>query len=528
MSKKITGALLLLVLGAGILVGIKLLLPGFIDEQQVNTSDAVKIKGKVRLALDSWIGYFPLRSNEMKTLMRREGWNLVWTDDKADYRTRMERLQKGEIDVAVATVDSYLLNGAEFHFPASIVAVLDESKGGDAIVARKKQADSLDSLKGKDGLKIAFTPNSPSHYLLKAAADHFNVPELLPSRKGNRIETEGSEGALKKLLAGKADIAVLWEPDVSRALAEKDIVKLLGTEDTAQLIVDILLVNRNFIQDQPQAVEALLRSYFRVLKKYRDNPELLEKDVEEETGLPTKTAQAMLRGVQWASLLDNCEQWFGITQGITQGGAHSGGQAREMISDTLESAAATLVNVGDFSSSPIPDQNPYRLVKSSFLQDLYTKGISGFTKSGTAAQGTDSLIAPFPPLDAAAWERMREVGTLKIEPIIFQHGSADLDLFAEEVLKKVIARLKHYPHFRVVVKGHTGLRGDPAQNKALSQQRADSVAALLQKKFHIDPNRIRAVGYGADRPLPRLPGESNRAYEHRLLRVEIVLVREEF
>jgi outer membrane protein OmpA-like peptidoglycan-associated protein len=199
-----------------------------------------------------------------------------------------------------------------------------------------------------------------------------------------------------------------------------------------------------------------------------------------------------------------------------------------MISDTLESAAATLVNVGDFTSSPIPDQNPYRLVKSSFLQDLYTKGISGFTKSGTAAQGTDSLIAPFPPLDAAAWERMREVGTLKIEPIIFQHGSADLDLFAEEVLKKVIARLKHYPHFRVVVKGHTGLRGDPAQNKALSQQRADSVAALLQKKFHIDPNRIRAVGYGADRPLPRLPGESNRAYEHRLLRVEIVLVREEF
>ena len=524
MSKKIKGALLLLVLGAGVLVGIKLLLPGFIDEQQVNTSDAVKIKGKVRLALDSWIGYFPLRSNEMKTLMRREGWNLVWTDDKANYRARMEQLQKGEIDIAVATVDSYLLNGAEFHFPASIVAVLDESKGGDAIVARKKQADSLDSLKGRDGLKIAFTPNSPSHFLLKAAADHFNVPELLPTQKNKRIETEGSEGALKKLLAGKADIAVLWEPDVSRALAEKDIVKLLGTEDTAQLIVDILLVSRDFMQDQPEAVEVLLRSYFRVLKKYRDNPDLLEKDVKEETGLPAQAAQAMLQGVQWASLLDNCEQWFGITQGTPQ----PGGQAQEKISDTIESAAATLVNVGDFTSSPVPDQNPYRLVKSSFLQELYTKGISGFTKSGTAAQGTDSLTASFPPLDTGAWERMREVGTLKIEPIIFQHGSADLDLFAEEVLKKVIARLKHYPHFRVVVKGHTGLRGDPAQNKALSQQRADSVAALLQKKFHLDPNRIRAVGYGADRPLQQLPGESKRAYEHRLLRVEIVLVREEF
>ncbi|CAK8723288.1 NMT1-like family protein [Candidatus Electrothrix aarhusensis] len=522
MKKKGTGALLLLVLGAAILIGIKLLLPGFIDEQQVNTSDAVKIKGKVRLALDNWIGYFPLRSNEMKTLMRRGGWNLVWTDDKADYRTRMEQLHKGEIDIAVATVDSYLLNGAEFNFPGSIIAVLDESKGGDAIVAHKKKAENLDSLKGKNNLRIAFTPNSPSHYLLKAAADHFNVPELVSTQQSKRIETEGSEGALKKFLAGKADIAVLWEPDVSRALAEKDIVKLLGTEDTAQLIVDILLVSRDFMQDQPEAVEVLLRSYFRVLKKYRDNPDLLEKDVVEETGLPTKTAQAMLHGVSWVSLLDNCENWFGIT--------HPGGQARELISDTIESAAATLVNVGDFTSSPIPDQNPYRLLKSSFLQGLYTEGINGFTKPGAKAvgQGTDSLTTPFLAMDTAVWERMREVGTLKIEPIIFQHGSSELDLFAEEVVGKIVTRLEHYPHFRIVVKGHTGLRGDAVQNKALSQQRANSVAAFLQKKFHIDPNRIRAIGYGADRPLQQLPGESKRTYEHRLLRVEIVLVREEF
>lgn len=407
MNKKITGAFLLLVLGAGILIGIKLLLPGFVAEKQVNTSDAIKIKGKVRLALDNWIGYFPLRSNEMRTLMRREGWNLVWNDDKANYQARMEQLHKGKIDLAVATVDSYLLNGSAVNFPASIIAVLDESKGGDAIIARKKKAESLDSLKGKNDLKIAFTPDSPSHYLLKAAADHFNVPELLPRQKGNRIETEGSEGALKELLAGKADIAVLWEPDVSRALAEKDIIKLLGTEDTERLIVDILLVNRDFMQDEPEAVNALLSSYFRVLKKYRDNPELLEKDVREETGLSRKTTQTMLNGVHWASLLENCEKWFGISQGTAQ----SGGQSREMISDTLESTAATLVNAGDFTSSPIPDQNPYRLLKSSFLQDLSTKGISGFTRSGAMAQGKTRSL----PL-SRCWMQQLGSGCARSEP----------------------------------------------------------------------------------------------------------------
>ncbi|MCI5209371.1 MAG: nitrate ABC transporter substrate-binding protein, partial [Candidatus Electrothrix sp. ATG2] len=486
---------------------------------------AVRIKGKVRLALDNWIGYFPLRSNEMKSQMRRSGWNLLWTDDKADYGARMEQLHKGEIDVAVATVDSFLLNAAGFGFPGSVVAVIDESKGGDAIVARKKKAENLDSLKASKSLKIAFTPNSPSHHLLKTAADHFNVPELLPADKHNRIETEGSEGALKELLSGKADIAVLWEPDVSRALAEKGIVKLLGTEDTERLIVDILLVNRDFIQEAPEAVEVLLRSYFKVLKKYRDNPDLLEEDVVEETGLAKKSAQAMLQGVRWITLTENCEQWFGLSR--------SGGQAREMLSDTIESAATTLVHAGDFTSSPVPDQNPYRLIKSSYLQELYEKGMSGFTKQGGnggggGAPGVDSLTARFSPLDAAAWKRLREVGTLKIEPIIFQHGSTELDLFAGEVINEAVARLKHYPNFRVVIRGHTGLRGDPEQNRLLSQQRADAVAAFLQEKFHLDSNRLRAVGYGAERPLPRLAGESKRTYEQRLLRVEIVLVREEF
>ncbi|MCI5141881.1 MAG: nitrate ABC transporter substrate-binding protein, partial [Candidatus Electrothrix sp. ATG1] len=189
MDKKITGALLLLVLGGVALIGIKqMLIPALEEKKQSSTSDAVRIKGKVRLALDNWIGYFPLRSNEMKSQMRRSGWNLVWTDDKADYGARMEQLHKGEIDVAVATVDSFLLNAANFGFPGSVVAVIDESKGGDAIVARKKKAENLDSLKASKSLRIAFTPNSPSHHLLKTAADHFNVPELLPAEKNNRIE----------------------------------------------------------------------------------------------------------------------------------------------------------------------------------------------------------------------------------------------------------------------------------------------------------------------------------------------------
>jgi len=76
------------------------------------------------------------------------------------------------------------------------------------------------------------------------------------------------------------------------------------------------------------------------------------------------------------------------------------------------------------------------------------------------------------------------------------------------------------------VKGHSGISGDPRANLQLSQERADAVARYLTVTYGIDPNRMRIIGYGSTRPLPRLPGESDRAYGYRLPRVEVTLAAE--
>ena len=90
----------------------------------------------------------------------------------------------------------------------------------------------------------------------------------------------------------------------------------------------------------------------------------------------------------------------------------------------------------------------------------------------------------------------------------------------------MISDLEHYPNFRVEVRGHSGTKGDPHANLALSQQRAQAVVRYIEIAHTLDENRIRAVGFGGSRPLQRKPGESNRAYNYRLPRVEIALVRE--
>jgi len=505
------------------------------SQSQQNTSDAKDLKGRMKLALDDWVGYYPLDSNRMRKFMRNEGYILDVVNDGADYPARMKKLAAGELDFAVVTVDSYILNAVPVDFPGTIIAILDESKGGDAIVGDANQGvSSLESFKDPKifsrspdhPLKIAYTASSPSEHLLKSVISHFDVPVLKALPKEQRIETQSSEEALKLFRDKKVPVAILWEPNVSKALEIPGAVKILGTESTSRLIVDILVVNRDFARKNPEQVDLLLKIYFRTLKFYADNPEDLKKDMSTELKLSKDSVQKMLDGVAWVNLSENCQEWFGFSG--------PGQIAQQGLVDTIESTVSILVESGDFKDDPLPDKDPYRIINSSFIQHIYETGIkNGFAGMDGSAVGAAmnamGLDRPFKPLTDQQWDKLRPVGSIKVEPIMFQTGSADLDVTEKEKLDVMINnRLKHYPMFRVLVGGHTSYSGDPEANMALSQQRADAVARYLFITYSIDQNRIKAVGYGGTKPLSKLADESERGYQYRLPRVEISLLAESF
>lgn len=506
-------AMAILVLGIGGILVFKYGWPLVQERLQLETSDARDTKAKIVIGVDNWIGYFILCSADLRKRLRAGGYLVQCKDDKADYAARMQRLKDGELQFAVATIDAYVLNGAPKAFPGTIVAVIDESKGGDAIVAWKDRIATLDDLKKKAAMKIAFTPNSPSEHLLKSMAVHFDIAALRQKQGPWRLEANGSPDALDKLLAKKADVAVLWEPDVTRALAHPGIAKLLGSEDTNKLIVDVLLVSRRFSQEKPEAVASLLTEYFQVAKSYRENAQRLEQDVIEATRIPQDRVKAMLNGVAWVGLSDNFQSWLGGS-----GGADG-------LVDAIQSTVKILVASGDFRDNPIPDQDPYRIINRQFLSAIYVKTVTGAAAGSPAAQ---SLERQFTPLDEQAWGALKDVGTLKTLPVVFQSGTAELSLEGKQELDKAMENLRHYPNFRVIVKGHTGLRGDSEENRKLSQERAESVARYLQVTYSVDPNRLRIIGYGSGKPLPQLTGESERTHAYRLPRVELSLVAEVF
>ncbi len=505
-------AFILVAVGVLGMAGWRIAEPYLKASTQAEITDASALKATISVAVDGWVGYFPLCSPEIKKRLRRDGYGLQCVDDSADYKSRFRKLDKNEYDFVVATVDSYVLNGSVVDYPGAIIAVLDESKGGDAIVGRKSVVPSLESLKSATDIDIAYTPNSPSHHLVKSVATHFDVPVF---KEGRHYRAKGSEDAYRALKNGEADVAVLWEPDVSRALADDDFVRILGTEDTKQLIVDILIASRRTAKNDEAMIVALLKNYFTTLKYYSDNKDLLKRDLSKYVNLSESKVEPLLDGVRWVNLSENAESWFGLG---------SSRMADEALVRSIESAVDVLVDNRDFSTHPLPNQDPYRLVNSQHIERLYQ--VIGNSGGWTNASVKGDVGVEFVALSDGQWNNLQEVGSLKARKISFASGTSELTEDSKARIDELIRDLKHYPTFRVEVRGHTGTRGDAQVNIALSQERSEAVTSYMRSAHGVDNNRVRALGFGGSRPLAKKPNESSRAYRYRLPRVELILVRE--
>ncbi len=83
----------------------------------------------------------------------------------------------------------------------------------------------------------------------------------------------------------------------------------------------------------------------------------------------------------------------------------------------------------------------------------------------------------------------------------FDTGMATVKPKYNNEIKKVADFMKEYPDTTAIIEGHTDNVGKEAANVKLSQRRADSIKAYLVKKFGIDSSRIKAVGYGPNKPV---------------------------
>jgi len=104
---------------------------------------------------------------------------------------------------------------------------------------------------------------------------------------------------------------------------------------------------------------------------------------------------------------------------------------------------------------------------------------------------------------------------LKIKKVEFVYASDKLTASGKKTIDEVFAVLNEYKEVNVEVGGHTDSRGSAKMNQALSQKRANSIKKYLISKG-IDSKRLKAVGYGENKPLVKNNSSKNRQINRRV------------
>ena len=203
--------------------------PYFTNKLTEDTGSSSRYEHEINIAADSFSGYAVLRSPFLVKWLSDKQIKLNVIDDGADYSDRLKGLEERKTQLAVFTIDSYLNAGTRNgSFPGSIILVLDETQGGDALVAHESTFKSIQDL-NQPSTRLVLTPDSPSEFLARVILAHFSLPNL--SDKWLSAE-EGSSNVLKDLKRSNPSdkkAFIMWEPHVAKALKESGYKVLLDS-----------------------------------------------------------------------------------------------------------------------------------------------------------------------------------------------------------------------------------------------------------------------------------------------------------
>lgn len=204
--------------------------------------------------------------------------------------------------------------------------------------------------------------------------------------------------------------------------------------------------------------------------------------------------------------------------------------------------SATAANIGFGANMFVTDNaaifveaNRYEGINKPFADHAVKLGLSYYFGSAAAAEPTAAPEpAPAPVIGDADQDGVTDDKdqcantpiTDKVDAVgcsIFTEQSVSIALNAQfdndsSVVKeqyhadieKLANFLKRFPNTDVEIGGHASNVGTPAYNLALSQRRADAIAAILVNKYGIDNSRVKAVGYGITKP--KAAGSSKAAH----------------
>ena len=446
------------------------------QEELQRGGSASQYRTQINVALDGFSGYAVLRSKEFERELRGKSIKLKLTDDGADYPARLAALQRGDADLAVFTIDALVKACAEASdLPATIVALIDETAGADAIVAYKETIANVDALNHPE-TKFVLTPDSPSETLARVVMSRFQLDQLSEAPFVEVQDAAAVVARYKKSRPVDRLAYVLWEPYVTQVLKNDRTHVVVDSSRFPSTIVDVLVASDDFIAKNREAVVDVVKAYLKANYEYREQATRIKLVVQDATAgdskLTAEEAKRLVEGVWWKNTQENL--------------AHMGQRGNTKllhIEDMIANVTALLLESGSIATDPTSG-HPNYLYNDSIWRELvdYHPGVDAEKIRGTQ----------LPKLSESQWGSLVEAGTARAPTLVFARGTDRLTQRSKLLLDELAGTLQTTRYY-VIVRGNASRRGNLEANMQLAQRRAQTVEDYLVRQG-VDGDRVRAVG----------------------------------
>ncbi len=196
----------------------------------------------------------------------------------------------------------------------------------------------------------------------------------------------------------------------------------------------------------------------------------------------------------------------------------------QRIDGQLNGMISSVASLTQKNQSIEKDNQSYQARIATLEQQL--SGLKGYSKAQETAK--DKLAAErafneqfnkvqryFRPDEAEVYKQGNQL-VIRMRGIQFPVGQATLSPDNYTLLSKVQRAIATFGQPTVTVEGHTDSTGSAQTNQELSQKRAEAVKTYLVANKTLPANRIRAAGYGPDRPLAPNTTTEGRAMNRRI------------
>jgi OmpA-OmpF porin, OOP family len=470
-----------------------------------NSPDRITIVGT------DFSGHSTFRNAAFQELLKKSGVNLKY--QVASDEQSAELVNQGRADLELTTLDQFL----EHQTQGKIVALINHSVGGDAVVLNTKRYPGLKSLldlsqlirqarsQGQQ-LDIALPQNTPSEYLvmlLGAEFDGFKLSDFNVKNTANTAE----DWKLMHDSSQNLAVTVLREPDVTHARQQGYSIAL-SSQDVPEEILDVLVASDRLVRSHPERIAKLLEVYYRRVDADARDASSLKHQIAEESKLSPADAVAVMQGIQFYSALE-ARDWL----------------KNSKLEKRIGSASAILTLAGKINQAP---QAPKDLFATEFIDKAAnnTEALIQLVRASNPKLADILMGKKIAPKSTPNMNQIKSapiIGDLKLQwDVRFDRDSTHLTDGGKRALNRIAQEIStefNPQNVAVEVIGHTSKIGSAADNQVLSQQRAQVVVNYLRSLGL--PHFIVAEGKGVSQPLPGItPADpQNQRTEIRLVRL---------